>query len=976
MPSPIARVIALVTLCAVAHADDLEEVTRLPARDPAEALATFRLHSGFRLEPLAVEPLVASPVAAAFDEDGRLYVVEMRGYPYPESKPIGRVRRLEDRDGDGRYEHSDVFLDELPWPTGIVCSRGGVFVCAAPDIIYAADRDGDGKAEVPKTVFTGFGTGNVQALVNGLHWGPDGWIYGVSGGNGGEIRSLEHPERPAVSVRGRDFRFRPEDGALETTTGGGQFGHAFDDFGRRFTCNNSNHARQVVIEARDIDRNPALQGASGLADIPVEGPAAPVYRISPAEPWRVVRTRQRAADPEMVKRLPPTELVPIGFFTSATGITIYRGSAYPPEFRGNLFVGAVGGNLVHRKILRDHGARLDAIRADQAREFLASTDTWFRPVNFLNTPWGTLLILDMYRETIEHPLSIPEPIKARLDLTSGRDRGRLYDLVSNPARTRKASRLGGIEPTDLVKALGHADSWQRETAQRLLLERRDKSAVPALRTLLESRPSAVARAHALWGLRGLGAATARDVLLGLDDIDPNVREVAVREARSFISDPEIVRRLTAAADDAHPRVRLATALALGDSRETWTLAPLASIAVRDAGDPWTRLAVQSSLSGRERELFLVLSRRGDEAGVRSWLIEIAGILGARGRADEIKTALDLAVGPDFPGGATIPVIVAVARTTARNGGSLRRMGSPAVLAEILRRARKLGSDRAVFAGERAEAVELIGLIGIPGDAAALAEVADAREPTAIQIAAVRALSALDAPETTDLLIDRRSDLGPGPRGEVDEALASRKTRALAFLTAIRAGRVSPADLDPARRLQFLKHPDAEIRLMAEATLSTGTTGNRAAIVERYRTRLAAPGDPERGREVVRRNCIGCHRAEGQGADVGPDLATVASRSAEDLLVHILDPNREVAPTYLNYNVATTDGLILSGRIVEESPAAVTLRRAEGATDVVPRSRIEALRSTGLSLMPEGLESVIDPTAMSDLIAYLRKRKSP
>ena len=143
-------------------------------------------------------------------------------------------------------------------------------------------------------------------------------------------------------MRGRDFRFKPDGSAFEAISGGGQFGHSFDDWGHRFTCNNSNHIRQIVLPSHYLERNPDLIPPAVILDIAAEGPAAPVYRISPAEPWRVVRTRQRAADPVLSRRLPPTELFATGFFTSATGITIYRGSAYPAEYRGNAFVGDVG----------------------------------------------------------------------------------------------------------------------------------------------------------------------------------------------------------------------------------------------------------------------------------------------------------------------------------------------------------------------------------------------------------------------------------------------------------------------------------------------------------------------------------------------------------------------------------------------------------------------------------------------------------
>ena len=402
--------------------DDLaRELPRIPSMSTDQALKSFQIQPGFRLSLAAAEPLVTDPVSACYDADGRLYVVEMRGYPYPENSPTGNVRRLEDTNGDGTFDKSTVFADGLSWPTGVLASDGGVFITVAPDIIYAKDTNGDGVADLQRVMFSGFGTQNVQGLVNGLIWGPDGWIYGTSSSNGGEIQNRTHPDQKLVSVRGQDFRFRPDGSAFEAIAGGGQFGHAFDDWGHRFTCNNSNHIRQIVLEPGDLASNPALTVPSVIQDIAVEGPAAPVFRISAPEPWRVVRTRQRVADPEMLAKLAPTERFAAGFFTSATGVTIYRGTAYPAEYQGNAFIGDVGANLVHRKLLAARGAEFQATRADQNVEFLASPDNWFRPVNFVNTPSGTLLILDMYRETIEHPFSIPEPIKKHLDLTSGRD---------------------------------------------------------------------------------------------------------------------------------------------------------------------------------------------------------------------------------------------------------------------------------------------------------------------------------------------------------------------------------------------------------------------------------------------------------------------------------------------------------------------------------------------------------------------------
>ena len=244
----VVLMLVVLPLNARAQEDDLaKELPRIKPLAPAAALESFRVHAGFHLEPVAVEPVVTDPVSVCYDADGRLYVVEMRGYPFPEKTPTGNVTRLEDRDGDGRFETRTIFLDGLSWPTGIVPYDGGVFIAVAPDILYAKDTNGDGVADVKKVMFTGFGTDNVQGLLNGLLWGPDGWIYGVTSSNGGTIHNRSHPEAKPVSVRGRDFRFKPDGSAFEAISGGGQFGHAFDDWGHRFTCNNSNHVRQIVF---------------------------------------------------------------------------------------------------------------------------------------------------------------------------------------------------------------------------------------------------------------------------------------------------------------------------------------------------------------------------------------------------------------------------------------------------------------------------------------------------------------------------------------------------------------------------------------------------------------------------------------------------------------------------------------------------------------------------------------------------------
>ena len=308
----------------------------------------------------------------------------------------------------------------------------------------------------------------------------------------------------------------------------------FDDWGNRFVCNIRNPSQHVLLPSRYLARNPYLPVASAIHDVSVGGDNVPVYRISPPEPWRAVRAERWASEAD--SRHPRSEMVAEGYITSTSGITVYRGAAYPARYRNNLFMGEVSGNLVHRQTLVPDGVTFIARRADENTEFVRSTDNWFRPVNFVNAPDGTLHVLDMYRETIEHPWSIPDDIKALLDLESGRDRGRLYRLAPPGFKVPKPPRLGSASTVELVQTLENPNSWWRETAQRLLFERRDPAAVPLLKRLLRESHEPLARLHALHTLDGLQSLGDDDLLLAMEDPAAGIREHAVLLAEPRLKD--------------------------------------------------------------------------------------------------------------------------------------------------------------------------------------------------------------------------------------------------------------------------------------------------------------------------------------------------------------------------------------------------------------------------------------------------------
>jgi putative membrane-bound dehydrogenase-like protein len=976
---------ALLAALAISADPPPDRLPRPKPTEPADAAKTFRVQDGFAMQLVAREPQVASPVAAAYDEDGRLYVVEMRDYPEPHRPgdvPLGRIRLLEDRDGDGFYETATVFADGLPWPTGIACWDGGVFVTAAPDVWYLKDTDGDGKADVRKKVYTGFVVNNVQALVNGLQWGVDNRIYGVTAGNGGSIRPADRSDAKPVPVNGRDFAFDPVSGRFEAVAGTAQFGNTFDDWYNRFVCANRLVCGHAVMPAHALARNPHLAAARMVHDCAAEGSseALPMFQISPVEPWRELRTRRYHAEGQ---KLPESEMVASGIFTSGTGITVYRGAAYPEQYRGQMFLGNVAGNLVHRRSLTPMGATFVATRLDEGKEFVASTDNWFRPVNFVNAPDGTLHVLDMYREVVEHPWSIPEDIKNQLDLTSGKDRGRIWRLAPPNFKPTPPPRLGKATTAELVGTLENPNAWWRETAQRLLYQRQDKTAVEPLRKLARESRSPLARMHALWTLKGLGELNADDILAAMRSDVSGLRAHGLRLAGELVAKtPALAEETEKLAGDPDPQVRFETAIVLGKLTPPDGIAGLVKIAKRDAADPWTRLAVLSSSAGRSHILFMVLTREG---GREDWplLAQLAAVVGARDVPSEVMAVLRAltADGVKLPREAEWEILLGLGDGLMRAGktlhglkGRLKDSAPPrawALLDRVTADAGKVAFDPAAPAADRERALRLLAHADFATARPAFEAALDPRQPQTLQLAAVRAMRTATEAEVAPLLLKRWGTYTPLVRGEVAATLSARPAWAVALLDAVEKGTVPRNQIDSARQAVLKNHRNPAISLRAEDLFQATTPAARQTVIDRYKPAVGKPGSAEKGKEVFRRECAGCHLAGNVGQIVGPAVATFRDKSPEELLVAILDPNREVDPRYLNYTVNLADGRTTSGVIAGESPTAITLRRAEGAIESVLRSQIDELKSTGLSLMPEGFEGKVTPAEMADLIAFLK-----
>jgi putative membrane-bound dehydrogenase-like protein len=952
------------------------EPPRRAAPLPVEkALAGFRVDPGLRVELVAAEPEVESPVAMAFDEDGRLWVVEMLDYPNGPAKgqpPEGRIKVLEDRDGDGRFETARVFADKLLFANGLMPWKGGVIVTDAPHILELHDTDGDGIADERKVLYEGFTTANVQLRVSHPVLGPDNFVYVANGLRGGQIRAGDSKGSPPVSINGMDFRFDLHTGKHEAISGMGQYGNTFDDWGNRFVCDNNHHLRHVVLQNHYLRRNPFLAATTVLADIselPADVPGAGVKVFPISKNWT-------------------TSNLHAGHFTAACGVFIYRGTLLPEQYRGAAFTCEPTGNLVHAEKLRPSGATFTSRPSRDGVEFLATADEWFRPVFLTSGPDGALYVVDMSRAVIEHPEWMPPELKNRPDLNDGKHTGRIWRIVPDRlAATRSGARpnLSHATTADLVKHLDHADAWWRTTAQRLLLERQDAAAEPLLRGLLNKSPQPTARVHAAWLLQHSDGLQESDVERLLHDDHPRVREHAVVLAEHWLpSSAGIQSRLLELARDSDERLRDQVALSLGAWDDDRILEPLASIARSRAFDPWTRAAVASAVPTRADKLFVLLMNRPEVASemLPQMISDLAAIVGARQQPAEVAACLTVLRNPPPRPGRPEPlgVLAALADGMARRGKSLNdfltqlpdeRHDLRDWVAEQFRTAATMATNQDTPGLARLAAIRLLGSASWDAAGPALTALLTGEAAQDLRLAAVRALAAQPAAEAAPALLKPWRSYRPVLRREVAEVMARQPDRSLLLVAAVEAGEVKPADLDPTVTRRLTNHAKSEIRDRARKALEASLPADRKDVLEKYQAALKTEGDARRGREVFTKNCATCHAVAGVGVNVGADISDTRTKAPGQLLNDILNPNAAVDGNYIEYVVTLKNGKQVSGVIAGETAAGLTLKRAQNQTDTVLRADIDEVQSTGRSLMPEGLEKTITIAEMADLIAFLK-----
>lgn len=952
--------------------EELREVLKpIPVRTPREALETLEVLPGLRVELAAYEPLVVDPVAGCFDEEGALYVCELSDYPYrPEEgqEPLGKVRLLRDQDDDGLYETSTVFADRLLWPAGVAPWKGGVFVAAPPDIWYMKDESGDGVADLREKVFTGFGEHGAQYILNNLKWGLDHRIYASVAGNGGEVVPFDDPDATPIPVRGVDFRFDPSSGKGDPTSGNEQFGNTFDDWGNRFLCSQDSFLYQVVYPLRAFERNPLLASPDTQTRLSPSGD--PIFRTSPVEAWRAIRSSRRILSG---KGQPERSGVSHHVSDGVAGTTVYNGDALPLSFYGNTFSGDAQNNLVHRRSLTREGVLFRSERLDPETEFLRTDDNWFRPVNFLTAPDGSLYVFDLCREILE-AVHIPMDVVEHLDLTNGRNQGRIYRIVREDWKRPGPPRLSSASTAELVELLEHPNGWRRETAHRLLFERQAAEAVPLLREILTGSEVPQARLLALYALKGLSQLGVEDLLLSLHDHHPAIREHSILLSIDFIEmDAEIREALLSMTDDADDRVRFQMALILGDFPSgSGAERGLATLAKSDGADPHIRTALLSSSHSLALQVLDLLLEDHDlpnRSEMQPIVSELARFSGCLHSPQEIASFLDRRFSESSPDSLLLGLMAGLG-LAGRGFEAVLPHLSEATGQSLTKRfdgVRAILNDSDAGADMKERAVRLLALGTWEQAAGPLSDLFDSHPPEPVQVAAVEMLAGLKSDDAMLFLFDRWKSAAPGARRALLGKAVSREESIALLIDRLEEGRILPTEIDASTRSRLTQHPNKELAERAAALLAA--SGSRDEALEAFDPAIEIPGDAGEGAEIFELLCSSCHLLNEVGRNLGPNLALSSSRSKEELLIHIIDPNREVDPRYIQYHATTHDGELVSGIFVSESAASVTLANQDEEVSL-SRDEIDSLQSSGLSIMPEGLEEGLDADQMASLLRFL------
>lgn len=973
-----------------------------PPVEPEASLDGFRLSGEATISLVAAEPEVVDPIAIAFDDQGDLWVVEMRDYPNgPAAEgdpPLSQIRVLRDEDLDGRYDTAITFAESLPFATGLQLWGDGAVVTTGSKVLFLRDTNRDGVADHEEVWFDGLAEENPQLRANHPSLGLDHWLYIANGLRSTAVidRTADQDEMQPLNLSGRDFRIdmrrklptaaRPlsatpphdEHPRMEAVTGPSQFGLTWDRFGRRYFCSNRNPCVEVAVEQRDAARSPLVGIAPLTRDVIPAGEASQVHPLVDA--WT-------------------TSNLHAGQFTAACGVLVTATDHLPKTPLGHALVCEPTGHLVHRRSLGRRDGRTEAVDEAPRSEWLASYDTWFRPVNLSEGPDGAIYVVDMYRAVIEHPDWVPDELKNRPDARHGDDRGRIYRVgaargaaVPEIFHSLRQEPLRDRDSGELVALLADANEWVRATAARLLLERQSVDSIDALTAMATSGRASEARLRAAYLLLAWNALEDEVVQSFLYDHDMQLRAAGWRILAARQTEDDAYRDQAASAvGSVNLDVAISACWYLANSEMADTTADSAPpqkllrsavrLAVRNADDPYALMAVTAASrhwlgSWYEKWIGEIVDSPfpgSPTVGDTTWAaVERLAKRYAAADTDEGKRIrselLSYAAGsPSTAVAEPQRLWLSVALGWAEGAGAAALHDEDALWDWSVRIATDAGAPH----DSRTAALRLLRFAPSNLVATQFPAIIEETDDGSLAIAAIAAWAQHDDDRVAGWLLEHFGTAPPRQRAAMFDALTARPERLTAMVEAMEAGRMNVRSLDASQiqRLASAREPALTNRI---AKLLEGAVDpDRSAVLDQYADCLNLEADARAGAAVFVQHCASCHKIGEAGHEVGPDISDSRTQTPAQLLTAIVDPNRAIDSRYFRYVVLTGDGRVIDGVVTEETSETVTLVRQNAERVVVQRDEILELKPAGVSLMPEGIEAQITPQEMADLIAYIK-----
>lgn len=971
----------------------------VPAGD---AQKKFTLPEGFEIRLFAAEPAVVNPVIMTWDTRGRLWVLELYEYPLgakPGEKGRDRIKILEDTDADGVADKVHVWADGFNLGTGLILGNGGAYVGQAPHLLFLKDTDGDDRADHREVVMSGFGLEDRHELLNGFTWGPDGYMYMTHGVfTRSRVVDPANPDRPEVYMDAAVARWHPQTKKFEVFADGtsNPWGVDFDYAGNAFiSACVIDHMWHLAPGGQYLRQGGTWRNPYGYADMHSKRGGLP----------SIVDHRHHLA--------------------AYCGIQLYQGDQYPAEHVGTVVCGNIHDNAVHQDVLKPNGS---SFTSHEKQDFVRGNDGWFRPVSQQVGPDGAIWIADWYDKYPCYQNARADP--AGVD----REYGRIWRVVHTgdrkgkavPSRPQKGMDLAKLDSANLVQLLKHPNVWHREWAQRLLTERAEQSTKPELLQLIRSSLAVTYRLQAFWTLHSSGMLdeTLLDELASDDSFEIRTWVARLTGERGM-ANAAIQNRLEKLAVDKHPAVRLAVATAarqfVSGHLTVNTPAPKGTAGAeiehilteviyssKDGTDPLipflTWMAAEPLVAADPTGTFAWLSEHGAAT------MPLAGHLTHKSArrvcdspgVDGLNSAVKFvsALSADSPlilhalrgvaagvKGRSIAPTVAVDGLIARSLKNktkevrdiARSLGSQWGNAAALQTTLSVIGNNSAPVKERIAAIRSSSRRKNKSTRRALEGVLRQKGSPTVKIEAIRALAGFGMNELPEILFAGWKAFDIRTRLAATETMASRGRWASAMLSSLEQNRISRDDVSMTTVRGLLRR-DWDFGMLAKRAeqvfgrVRDADVKKTKIIAAKKRMILTKAGEPDlqRGAELAKLVCLTCHKLYDQGTDleVGPNLTGAGRSSLDAVLANIIDPNQVIGAGYEMTEIVTKDGQTFSGRIIENSATRVRLLAAGPREDSIEKSMIKSMKTSELSLMPEGMVDQLSDDDFRDLVGYI------